>query len=255
MIIDTHCHLAFPDFTEDLPEVLQRAHELRVKQVVNISCGGDDIERTLEIAEKNEGIFAAVGLHPNHVHHTEMKKYKAAITQAAEHSKVVAIGETGLDFFHKENPNKEEQEEAFLWHIDLAKETKKAIIIHLRDAKEEARAFLKEHHDFPFVVHCYTEDLAFAEEIFAYGGHVGLGGIITFKNCHPSLLNVAKNAPLDRILLETDAPYLAPVPKRGNRNEPGFTRYVAEFLADLRGISLEEVEEVTTENAKKLFQI
>lgn len=255
MIIDTHCHLAFPDFDHQLDEVINKAEELGVHKMITIACGENDFESTIKIVEKYDNVFASFGLHPDRCQADNFAQQKSELEKYASHPKVVAIGEAGFDFYRAENPSEAEQEEAFCWQIDLAKKVSKPVIIHLRNAREKALAFLEKNHDFPFVVHCFTEDRSFANKIFDWGGYIGLGGIITFKNCADELRELAKSAPLDRILLETDAPFLAPTPFRGQRNEAAYTRYVAEFLADLRAVSLEEIAWQSSKNAESFFNI
>ena len=254
MLIDTHCHLDFPHFADDLDAVVARAKEYGVERMISIGCRLPAARRAIELAEQYDGVFAAVGIHPTDVDENFAADF-AEIEKLAEHPHVVAIGETGLDFFRAENPSADAQHEAFRRHIDLAKRVHKPVIIHLRSARKELEAFLESNHDFPFVIHCYSEDLDFAHQVFAWGGMVSFTGIITFKNADPALLEVAKNAPADRIMVETDAPFLAPVPERGKRNEPAFTRHTAECLAALRKEAFETFAQQTTHNAERFFAI
>lgn len=251
MIIDTHCHLNFPQFDDDREAVLARAYENGVKKMITIGCRPDDFAKTLKIAESHEGVFSALGIHPCDCGEADF----SALEKASKNNSVVAIGETGFDFFHEKNPSYEVQTESFLRHIELAKKLEKPVIIHLRNAEKEARDFLEEHSNFSFEVHCFCGDWDFAKFLLDRGASLGFGGIFTFKNCEPAMLEVAKKCPQDRILLETDAPFLAPMPHRGKRNEPGFTRHIAEFLAHLREEDFEAFCAQTTKNAEDFFAL
>lgn len=263
MIFDTHCHLDFEPFKNDRYEVLQNAAKKKVTTILTIGCHPKSFQKTLEIAQESPysfehnssvSVFAALGIHPCDVSEDFERDFKF-LEKKSNNKEVIAIGETGLDFYHEGNASKKKQFDAFHRHIDLAQEQKKPIIIHLRNAREEALEFLEARHDFPFEVHCFCEDWDIAKKILDWGGYLGFGGILTFKNCAPELREVAKKCPLDRILLETDAPFLAPMPHRGKRNEPAFTRCTAEFLADLREEELETFCQQTTKNGRKLFGI
>lgn len=254
MLIDTHCHLDFPDFDADRAEVIARAKAAGVTRMVSIGCHVAAAQKTLEIAEGHEGVFAALGIHPDEAGDSFNEDFEV-IQKLATHPKVVAIGETGLDLYRPENPLLTQQLDAFEKHIGLAKTLQKPVIIHLRSARNELAEFLKNHHDFPFVIHCYSEDWPFAKQVLDWGGMISFTGIVTFKNANPELLEVAKKAPLERMMVETDAPFLAPVPKRGKRCEPGFTRHTAEFLTSLRGEDLGVFAAQTTANAERFFGI
>ncbi|QQS59301.1 TatD family hydrolase [Candidatus Peregrinibacteria bacterium] len=252
MLVDTHCHLDFPNFEEDRAEVIARAKELGVERMITIGCHPNAITKTLEIAQSNEGVFAAVGIHPDEVSEDFSKDFER-IVEAVTHPKVVAIGETGFDFYREGNPSELLQRKAFFAHIELAKKTKKPLIIHLREAEDVFLSVLADLREIPFVIHCFSGNMAFAKQIFDAGGMISFPGILTFKNAHPELLEVAKNASLDRVFVETDSPFLAPVPKRGKRNEPGFTRYTAEFLAKIREEDFSKIAKQTTTNAERFF--
>jgi TatD DNase family protein len=253
-LIDTHCHLDFPQFDEDREAVIIRAKEAGVRKVITIGCHVQAAPKAIAIAEKHEGIFAAVGIHPDDAHENFDSDFKI-IQKHSLHNIVVAIGETGLDFYREENPTKTQQFHAFEQHIALAKKLHKPVIVHLRSADKEAEEFFSSHHDFPFVIHCFSSDWNFAKKILDWGGMVSFTGIVTFKNADPKLLEVVKKAPLDRIMVETDAPFLAPVPNRGKRNEPAFTADTAKRIAELREISFEELAQKTTENAERFFSV
>lgn len=253
-LIDTHCHLDFPHFADDLAAVIARAQEYGVERMISIGCRLPAARRAIEISEVFPGVSAAVGIHPTDIE-ADFAKDFAEIEQLAEHKNVLAIGETGLDFFREENPSSDQQHEAFARHIELAKKLQKPVIIHLRSARKELEIFLSERHDFPFVIHCFSEDWAFAKQVFDWGGMISFTGIVTFKNADPSLLEVAQKAPLEKIMVETDAPFLAPEPQRGKRNEPAFTRHTAERLAELRGEDIAAFARQTTRNAERFFSI
>ncbi len=253
-LIDTHCHLDFPHFADDLGAVIARAQEYGVERMISIGCRLPAARRAIELSEQFAGVFAAVGIHPTDIEATFAQDF-VEIEKLAENNKVVAIGETGLDFFRPENPSSILQHEAFARHVEMAKKLGKPVIIHLRSARKELEAFLKQNHDFPFVIHCFSEDWAFAKQVFDWGGLISFTGIVTFKNVDQSLIEVATKAPLNKIMVETDAPFLAPMPERGKRNEPAFTRRTAEFLAELRAEDFAEFAQQTTQNAERFFGI
>jgi len=251
MIIDTHCHLNFSEFDADRDAVIARARENGVAKMITIGCQKADFEKTLAIATKNDGIFAAVGFHPTDADAADFE----ILDKIAAGKKVVGIGETGLDFFRAENPPEKTQIQSLERHIFLAKKHKKPVVVHLRDAEKSARAFFKNHFDFDFEVHCFSGDWNFAKFLLDRGAFLGFGGIFTFKNAGEKMREVAKKCPADRILLETDAPFLAPVPHRGRRNEPAFLKDTAAFLAEIRGENFERFCEMTTKNAENFFGI
>lgn len=254
MIIDTHCHLDFPQFDEDREEVIMRAKKNGVTQMITIGCNVMAAPKAIEIAQNHEGIFAAIGIHPCDITKNFSEEYKI-ISSLSVAQEVVAIGETGLDFFRPENPKKNMQFDAFHKHVDLAQSLKKPVIVHLRDAEKEAEEFFSERHDFLFVIHCFLGDWEFAKKILDWGGMLSFTGISTFKNASKDLIEVLEKVPADRIMVETDSPFLAPVPFRGKRCEPAFTKNTAEFLADARGENRETFFMQTTNNAKNFFGI
>ncbi|MBN9542916.1 MAG: TatD family hydrolase [Alphaproteobacteria bacterium] len=253
MIVDSHCHLNYKDFQEDFDLVLQRAKQNGVSYMQTISTYISEFPEVLAIAEKYDNIFCSVGLHPCHVM-DEAPPSADKIIQLTNHPKVIGIGETGLDYYHK--PFDEDlQKMSFQNHIIAAQETGIPLIIHSRDADNDTIEILEEHlkiKDFKFLIHCFTGSKPFAERVLEIGGYISFSGIITFKNAI-DLQNIAKFVPLSRILIETDAPYLAPVPFRGKRNEPAYTLHVAEFLSTLKDINLDEVKQTTTQNFRELF--
>ena len=253
-LVDSHCHLNMIDlapFDNDRAKVIAAAHELGVKNMVCVNVECEKFDEVYSWAEEFDCVTASVGKHPadkDGIEATyEWLKEKAALP------KVVAIGETGLDY-HWCKGDLTWQQDRFRAHIQVGKETGLPLIIHTRNAKEDTIKILKEENTGPGVFHCFTEDYEMAKQGLDLGFYISFSGILTFKNAK-DLQEVAKKVPLDRILVETDAPYLTPMPYRGKPNQPGYTRYVAEFLAQLRGIGVAEVAEATTANFQKLFGV
>jgi TatD DNase family protein len=254
-LVDSHCHLDRLDlssYQDNLSLALQAAHE---QGIVHMLCVSIDLEQApvlQKIAEQYPHISISVGLHP-----TEEKEHEPSVEELialAQHPKVVAIGETGLDYYRVEEASLWQQER-FRRHIQAAKQLDKAIIVHSRNARADTIRIIKEEGaDVPGgVLHCFTEDWEMAKQAIDLNFYISLSGIVTFKNAL-ALQEVAKQVPLDRLLIETDSPYLAPVPHRGKPNQPAWVRHVAEFIAELRGIPLETVAEQTTENFFRLFK-
>ncbi len=251
MLVDSHCHLDFPDLAGNLPEVLGLMQRNEVGCAVCIGVTLEDFPRIRELAESNPCIFASVGVHPET---TDVQEPTIAdLVALARHPKVIAIGETGLDYYwQKDAP--EWQRDRFRVHIRAAIETRKPLVIHNRDATADTLRLMSEEcaGEVGGILHCFTETWEVAEAALDLGFHISLSGIVTFKNAL-IVKEVARRVPLDRLLVETDAPYLAPVPYRGKLNQPGYVRHVAEEVARLRGISFEEVASATTENFFRLF--
>lgn len=248
-LIDSHCHLNFEGLADRLPEVLANMEAQEVKQALAISVSRQSFDEVFAIAEANSHIFCTVGIHPDHEDAEEFTV--AEMVEKARHPKVVGIGETGLDYYWCKG-DLAWQHRRFAEHIQAANETALPVIVHTRDAAADTLRILKECDVNSGVIHCFSEDVAFAKGALDLGLYLSFSGIVTFKNA-PLIQEAAKYAPEDRILVETDAPFLAPVPKRGKRNEPAYVRHTAEFVAKLRGVSLEEVAETTTENFYRLF--
>lgn len=251
MYVDSHCHINFPDFADKLPEVFGLMTQNGVSHAL---CIGVDLERfpgIRELAETHPNIYASVGVHPDHEHCTEPTV--AELVALANHPKVVAIGETGLDYFRLTG-DLEWQRERFRTHIRAARACGKPLVVHTRAAADDTLRLMREESagEASGVMHCFTESLAVAEAALDLGFHISFSGIVSFKNA-AALREVAAAIPLDRMLIETDAPYLAPVPHRGQTNEPGFVMHVAEAIAQLRGIRVEAVGEATTQNFFRLF--
>ncbi len=252
MLIDSHAHLVSID--DDIGDVINRAKENGVEKIVSISSDIPSTEATIAISLENDGVFATTGLHPHNADKM-CGEVLAGIDHYATHERVVAIGETGLDYFYM-NSEKEVQIDSFAKQIRMSRKHGLPIIIHVRDAHEDMIRILSEENlaDPPGVIHCYTGDYDTAVKYLELGFYISFSGIVTFKRSE-ELRDAAKQIPDDRILIETDSPYLAPVPHRGKPNEPAFVRYVAETVAEARGISFEELAELTKANAERLFGI
>lgn len=250
-LIDSHCHLDFEGLSNRLPEVLGAMDANDVGGCMTIGVTLEEAPQVLAIAEANEQVFASVGVHPEYADHQEPDV--ETLCALAQHPKVLAIGETGLDYhWHKDKP--EWQRERFRVHIRAAKQLKKPLVIHTREAAEDTLEILNEEGaaEVGGILHCFTESLAVAEEAMAMGFYISLSGIVSFKKAE-QVHQVARSIPLDRLLIETDSPYLAPVPYRGKPNEPAYVRHVAEAIADLRQISYAEVADASSRNFLKLF--
>ncbi len=253
ILFDTHTHLNDSRFDEDREQVIERARDkYGVKYMLNVGFNRETISRTLALAEKYPFIYASVGWHPVDVKDCTEEDL-VGIRALAKHPKVVAIGETGLDYYWN-TASREEQSDLFRRQIAIARETGLPLIIHNRDANNDVVRILKEEHAEKVggVMHCFSGDRTVMEECLELEFMIGLGGPVTFKNGKLAQ-EVAAHVPLDRLLLETDSPYLAPHPYRGKRNETGYVRFVAEKIAGLRGLSLEELAQVTMQNAFRLF--
>jgi TatD DNase family protein len=251
MLVDSHCHIDFPDLAENLPQLLDLMQQNGVGCAVCIGVTLEDLPRVLALAEANPMILASVGVHPENTDGAEPSL--AQLVALAQHPRVVAIGETGLDYYwHKDAP--EWQRERFRTHIRAAIMTGKPLVVHNREATADTLRLLEEEGagQVGGVLHCFTETWEVAEKALDLGFHISLSGIVTFKNAH-IVKDVARRVPLDRLLVETDSPYLAPVPFRGKLNQPAYVKYVAEEIALLRGISPEEVAAATTANFFRLF--
>jgi TatD DNase family protein len=249
MFVDTHAHL---EMLEDVEVVIKRALAHGVSRVVAVSSNLESSRRTLEIARTFPQVFAAVGVHP-HEALSLNKEVLEELEKLSENQKVVAIGETGLDYHYMNSP-REVQIASFKNHIELAKRLSLPLVIHVRDAHEDMVSILKEQiaEGVKGVIHCFTGDYLTANRYIDMGFYISFSGIITFKNAD-KIREAARIIPLERLLIETDSPYLAPFPFRGKRNEPAYVVYVAEKIAELRGELLEKIAEETTRNAKELF--
>ena len=254
MLIDSHCHLDFPDFAEEIDDVVTRAGESGIGLMLTICTHVTKFEQVLAVAERYDNIFCTVGIHP-HEAESEPETAAATLVELSHHPKVVGIGETGLDYYYEHSPV-DEQKRAFRRHIEAARQTGLPIVIHSRDADEDMAEILREEMAagaFPGLLHCFSSGYALAETAWDLGLYVSFSGILTFKSAD-SIRQTARAVPAERLLVETDAPYLAPVPKRGKRNEPSFVRHTAQRLAEERGLSLDDLASQTSENFFRLFK-
>ncbi|MCU9594319.1 TatD family hydrolase [Caldibacillus thermolactis] len=254
MLFDTHAHINADQFAEDLEEVLKRAKDAGVTNIVVVGFDRPTITKAMDLINKYDNIYGCIGWHP--VDAIDCREEDLQwIEDLCAHPKIVALGETGLDYHWDKSP-KEVQHELFRKQIRLAKKLKLPIMIHNRDATEDCIRILKEEkaEDVGGIMHCFSGDANTALEIINMNFYVSLGGPVTFKNAKLPK-EVAKVVPLDKLLIETDCPYLAPHPFRGKRNEPAYVKLVAEQIAELKGVTFEEIADVTTKNAKKLFGI
>ncbi|KAF0133045.1 MAG: TatD DNase family protein [Candidatus Saganbacteria bacterium] len=253
MYIDTHAHLTMPEY-DDLAEVISRAKQSGIENIINASFDIESSKKSVQLAEKNDFIYAAVGIHPHDADKVDEKTI-LEIKNLVKHVKVVAIGETGLDYFYNKS-SKEAQKSAFRKFLSLAQEINKPVIIHCRDAQSDVISIMREENKGTLrgVFHCFAGDyelIKFALEIDFY---ISYTGIATFKKAQNIKENILKT-PIENLLLETDCPYLAPEPFRGKRNEPAYVKYIAEAIAQIKGLPVEEIAQKTTANARKLFKI
>lgn len=248
-LIDSHCHLNFEELAQRLPEIFANMQNNHVVQALAISVSRDSFEEVKAIAEQNEHIYCSVGIHPDSESAAEFSLEE--LIQHAQHPKVVGIGETGLDY-HWCSGDLEWQHQRFIKHIQAAKQTHLPVIVHTRKAGEDTLKLLAEYQPPKVVIHCFTEDIEFARKALDLGCYLSFSGIVTFKNAK-DIQAAAQYCPLDRLLVETDSPFLAPVPYRGKTNEPAYVYHTANFLAQLRQDSLENIASATTENFYRLF--
>ncbi|MCW5619744.1 MAG: TatD family hydrolase [Burkholderiales bacterium] len=253
MLVDSHCHLDLPDLADDLDKVLQRMQDNGIVHALCISVTLEKWPKVQAIAASHPQISASVGVHPDEAEAREPSVQELVRLAAAP--KVVAIGETGLDYY-RASGDLEWQRERFRTHIRASRECGKPLVIHTRQAAADTLEIMRQERadQVGGVMHCFTETLEVAQAALDLGFHISFSGIVTFKNA-VELKEVARAIPLDRMLVETDAPYLAPVPYRGKRNEPAYVRHVAEYVAQLRGISLEALAQATTANFAALFKV
>lgn len=251
MMVDSHCHLDFPELAEILDEVLANMRQGDVSHALCVGVTLENFPRIRQLVERHEQLYASVGVHPDH--ELDAEPTQAMLVQLAQHPRVVAIGETGLDYFRLKG-DLEWQRARFRTHVRAARESRKPLIVHCREAAQDTLRILAEEgaSEVGGVMHCFTESLEVAQAAMEMNFHISFSGIVTFKSA-TSLKEVARRIPLERMLIETDAPYLAPVPYRGKLNQPAYVKYVAEEIARLRGIPLEEVARVTTDNFHRLF--
>ena len=252
MLFDTHAHMNDRAFDTDRQELLESLPGQGVGLVMNPGCNLEDSRLSVELAQAYPFIYAAVGSHPDsadEVNETVIEEYR----KLCQNEKVKAIGEIGLDYHYEDIP-RELQKKAFVMQMELAKEVGLPVIVHERDAHEDGMAIVKAYPEVTGVVHCYSGSAEMARQLVDLGWYIGFTGVLTFKNARKAI-ETAESIPLDRIVLETDCPYMAPEPFRGKRNHPGYLYRMAEKLAEIRGVSVEEIHAITTENGKRLYRI
>ncbi len=253
MLVDSHCHLDFPEFTPELDTIVQRAMDAGVGVCVSVGTTLAKFAQVETVAERFANVWCSVGIHP-HEAHVELLADCAPLLEHAKHPKVVAIGETGLDYYYEHSP-RDEQKQNFRTHIEASRQTRLPLIVHTRDAEDDTIAILREEMEkgtFPGLIHCFTGTKMLADAALDLGFCISVSGIATFKKSE-KLRGVLIDVPLDRLLVETDAPYLAPMPHRGKRNEPAFVTHTAAMLASLKAVSVEDLSTATTENFFRLF--
>jgi TatD DNase family protein len=253
MFIDSHCHIDFPDFSEGVPVLLSNMQAAQVDAALCVSVNLENFPRVLAVAESHANVYASVGVHPDHDEGREPDVDE--LVALARHPRVVAIGETGLDYYRMAREDVDWQRARFRTHIRAARQAGKPLIIHTRNAAADTLAIMAEEGaaEAGGVMHCFTESWDVAEAALAMGFYISFSGIVSFKSAK-DLKEVARRVPLERMLIETDSPYLAPMPHRGKRNEPAYVRHVAEEIAGLRGIPLEQVGAATSKNFFDLFK-
>lgn len=250
-LVDTHSHIDLNDF-EDIDEIIENALNAGVNAIVVPSVDVNSFSKLIEISNKYDCVYGALGIHPTEAQKAKDEDYQL-ILELASNLNIVAIGECGLDYYW-DKTFVAEQKECFLKQIEIAKQLRLPLIVHDREAHKDTFDLITQNikDEIPVVMHCFSGSLEFAKECVKKGFYIALGGVVTFKNAKKAH-EIAKEIPLEYLLLETDAPYLTPVPFRGKRNEPAYVRFVAQEIANIRGLSLEEVANATTENARKVF--
>jgi TatD DNase family protein len=257
MFIDSHCHLDFEEFSDQLDEILLNMQNAQVDKALCISVDVVDYPKVLDLATRYEHLFATVGVHPDY--EDTIEPTKEWLVEQAKHPKVVAIGETGLDYYRMNDRSYHEldwQRDRFRTHIEAAIESQKPLIIHTRSASDDTIRILKEEgaDRVGGVMHCFTESKEVAKAAMDLGFYISFSGIVTFKNAL-EIKETCQFVPLDRLLIETDSPYLAPVPHRGKVNQPAWVSHVAEYVAQLKGVSVEHIGQITSHNFHQLFKI
>lgn len=253
MLVDSHCHLDFPDFADEREAIVERAAGVGVARMVTISTRVRRFPQVLAIAEAFDAVYCSVGTHPHNAAE-ELDVTAEELVRLSAHPKVVAVGEAGLDYHYDKSP-REAQAQGFRTHIAAARRTGLPLVIHARSADADMASILEEETGrgaFPFILHCFSSGRELAETGVRLGGHVSFSGILTFKNSG-ELRDIAAGVPHDRLLIETDAPYLAPMPFRGKRNEPAYVANTAAVLAQTIGVDADEIAKITTDNFFRLF--
>ena len=254
MLIDTHTHIDMENFADRFDEVMQTAKDYGVEKVVIPGVEPSGFDRIIKLCEEYPDVYGAVGVHPEELN-AYNEEAENRIKELLKHKKIIAIGEIGLDYYWDKSQI-EKQKEIFERQILIAKQAQKPILVHDREAHLDSFEILKKTNaaETGVVMHCFSGSPEFAQQCINEGFYIALGGVVTFKNAK-KVKEVAKTVPLDKLLLETDAPYMTPVPFRGKENQPAYVKFVAEEIAQLRGVSFEEIAEATTTNAKKLLKI
>jgi TatD DNase family protein len=260
MLIDTHAHLDFREFDQDRDQVIKRAFRKGIEKIINIGCNLERSRNSIKLAERYDNIYAAVGIHPHDIVNYQLSEAETELKKLAKQNKVVAIGECGLDYFRMDKENKEEnirrQKDFFIMQIRIARDFNLPLIIHCRDAYSDLLEVLKEQaNSHKGVTHCFSASFKYAKEFLDLGFLISFTGNITYAKEDDAILETVKEISLDKIMVETDSPYLAPVPHRGERNEPAFVRYIAEKITEIKEIDFEKVAEQTTKNAIKIFNL
>lgn len=253
LLVDSHCHLNFPDFKDDLDAVITRARDAGVGIMQTICTEMEEFDEVSGIAERYEGIYCSVGVHPNESE-VKCRAELQALLSKTSHPKVIGVGETGLDYYYKHSTHPVQQE-SFRIHITAARESKLPVIVHTRDADEDTISILADEMKkgaFKGLIHCFTSTQYLADKALEMGMYISISGIASFKTAQ-NIRDTIKTIPLDRLLVETDAPFLAPMPFRGKRNEPSYTVHTNKVVAELKGITQEECATATTDNFFRLF--
>ena len=255
ILVDSHCHIDFPELHENLGAVLERAKAAGVGYLLCVSVNLEDLKNIIEISHNYAHVFASAGVHPSHDPGIVDSPTYLSLREVAADPVVVAVGETGLDYYRSEG-DLEWQLDRFRKHIAVSREVGKPLIVHTRQANDDTISIMREEgaSDAGGVMHCFSEDWPTAKAALDMGFYVSISGIVTFKNAD-TVREVARNVPSDRLLVETDAPYLAPVPERGHKNEPAFVAHTARYLAELRGVNFDTLAQQTTDNFFRLFPL
>jgi TatD DNase family protein len=252
MFIDSHCHLNYPEFTEDMDAVLARAKAVGIEKCVTICTELAEAQTVLDLANTHPELYCTVGVHPHEAKPAvDTGGLYEGLKYFTQFPKVIGLGETGLDYYYEHSP-KDEQQEAFRTHIRLAQETGLPLIVHTRDAEPDTISILKEYDGIKGVMHCFSGSQWLCDQALELGFYISISGIVTFNKAQ-DIRDTVKTVPLDRLLVETDSPYLAPVPNRGQRNEPSFMIHTAQTVAELKNVTMTELAEVTTANFYRLF--
>lgn len=253
ILVDSHCHLDFPDFADELDEVVARARDVGIRRMVTICTRVRKFDQVLSVANRFKDVFCSVGTHP-HNSHEELDVTVDELVALSKNPKVVAIGEAGLDYFYQKD-HAQAQAQSLRVHIEAARNTNLPLVIHSRDADEDMANILQDEMkkgEYPALLHCFSSGRALMQKGVELGLYVSFSGILTFKRSE-ELRAIAKDVPLDRLLVETDAPYLAPQPFRGKRNEPSYVTHTCETLAEVKGVTVDEMRAITSENFFRLF--